>query len=95
MALNTAIDLEPNPFRRLKMILSDRIGRPVMWPDIAPVLGISPSRMRRLGCGSERPFNPRTARRWDKATDGLLSVEEQLAWAETATPRSWGRKSES
>jgi hypothetical protein len=81
------IEEEPNPFRKLKLTLTKRIGRDVSWTDVSKLLGISASRMRRIGCGMERPFNPATATRWATATNGLLSVDEQLLWRMTAKPR--------
>jgi hypothetical protein len=78
---------EPNPFRRLRTTLTKRIGREVSWTAVAQVLGISASRMRRIGCGAERPFNPKTAARWAKLTNDALSVQDQLDWRMTAKPR--------
>ncbi len=69
-SLKTALEREPNPFRQLKIYLEHELDKPVPWTRLAELLGISPSRMRRLGCGSERPFNPITAERWRLAYFG-------------------------
>lgn len=79
-SLKATLAREPNPFRQLKIYLEHEMGRTVPWATIAQLLDISASRMRRLGCGSERPFNPETAARWAQATNGRLAVKDQLAW---------------
>ena len=86
-----SIAAEPNPWRVMRMALSNDVDRIVTWPECALIVEETPSRMRRLGCGDERPFNPRTAERWERLSKGRITVEGLLQWSMTAKPRTWGR----